>query len=222
MNTQNIKAIVFDAYGTLFNIQSIDQLLNTFFGNKAMEIATTWRQKQLEYTWLLSLMNRYEDFQKVTEKALQYACNRAQQKLESEVKSTLLNGYLQLTIFPEVKAACEKLSQQCDLAVLSNANYELLKAGLTFNKVDHLFKAILSVDSIKIYKPSPSVYQIATNQLNLLPKNILFISSNTWDVSGAKSFGMNVAWIKRAPNAVIEELGWTPDLVLNDLSELNL
>ena len=221
MDHHKPAAIVFDAYGTLFNIASLDAKLVQFFGSDAKDLANLWRKKQLEYTWLRSMMQRYKDFISITEDALLFASRQLGLKFTDEVKQDLLRTYHQLKVYPEVPEALERLSKSFELAILSNGNLELLQSGTKHNGIAKYFKALFSVDRIRQYKPMPFVYQLAVDGLQIPKSNILFVSSNTWDVAGAKSFGMQVAWIKRRPGAVTEELGFTPNLIIEDLMQLS-
>ncbi len=219
MSSLNIKAIVFDAYGTLLDISSVDHLLKEFFDQKSGLIARLWRQKQLEYTWLRTLMGQYRHFHQVTGDALQYALKAAEVPLQEQHFQQLMQAYDQLEVYEDVKPALEQLGGRHRLAVLSNANPTMLNAAISHNKISPLFEAIISVDETKLYKPRPEVYALAEQKLSLDRSQILFISSNTWDVAGAKSFGLQVAWGNRF-NGQTEELGFQPDLVVSDLKEL--
>ena len=221
MDQDQTAAIVFDAYGTLFDIASLDAKLIHYFGDEAAALAGVWRRKQLEYTWLRSLMQRYRDFIGVTEDALVFACKQLGLTCTEEIKTDLLQTYHQLEVYPEVPEALDRLNSRFELAILSNGNLELLQNGTRHNGIGKYFKSLFSVDSIRQYKPMPFVYQLAVDGLRIPKSKILFVSSNTWDVAGAKSFGMQVAWIRRQGNAVVEELGLLPDMRIADLLQLN-
>lgn len=216
----NIKVIAFDAYGTLFDVASIDNRLKDHFGEKASQVAAVWRRKQLEYTWLRTLMNRYKNFYELTRDALLFALHDAQLEASKMIVEDLMENYNRLKVFPEVKGALAQLSGKYQLAILSNANLELLEAAANFNDITPYLSKILSVDTIQQFKPTPSVYQIPMNQFAVSPKQIAFVSSNTWDVAGAKSFGLSVVWAKRR-NTALEQLGYEPDLIVNNLLELS-
>lgn len=216
---KNVKAIVFDAYGTLFNISSIDKRLEYHFDRSADLVATVWRRKQLEYTWLRSLMGRYIDFYALTEDALRFACKQHQVALQPAIVNDLMDHYYRLTVFPDVGPALQQLQEKYKLAILSNANANLLDQAVAYNKMNDRFSAIFSVDVIQQYKPLPAVYQLPVDGLGLPKEEIVFLSSNTWDVAGAKSFGLNVLWVQRK-EGVIEELGVKPDGVVQDLREV--
>ena len=213
---ENIKAIVFDAYGTLLDVSSIDERLKYHFGDVSGQIAAVWRQKQLEYTWLRSLMNRYKNFYDLTGDALQFACKQFSVALAPTVLDDLMHHYYELKVYPDVAPALAKLQQKYKLAILSNANPGLLQKAVAHNKIEAHFSSIFSVDLIQKFKPDPAVYQIPVNGLDLDKASIVFLSSNTWDVAGAKSFGLKVVWVQRKPGA-LEELGVIPDGIAKDL-----
>lgn len=214
-----LKAIVFDAYGTLFNIASIDHLLDKHFGGKAGTVAAVWRRKQLEYTWLRTMMNRYKNFYDLTRDALDYACAQAGVKCSIEVAEELMDHYYELSIYSEVAEALKQLKEKHKLAILSNANPELLEKAVVHNQIQDCFDAIFSVDPLRQFKPIPSVYQLPVSYWELAKEEVLFVSSNTWDVAGAKSFGLSVAWIMRKNN-LEENLGFSADLKVKDLHDL--
>lgn len=214
-----IKALVFDAFGTLFDVQSLDQRLETHFGSKAPEINAIWRQKQLQYSWLRSLMDRYKPFSRVTAEALTFACKEIGVELSDEVKAHMMQGYYELQAYSTLKKGLGELKKQYRLAILSNADPAMLNSAAVFNEIDHFFDAILSVDSLQQFKPIPAVYQLAPNALALQPNEVAFVSSNTWDVTGAKSFGLFTIWLNRN-NATMETLGYAPDIEINNLASL--
>lgn len=214
-----IQAIAFDAYGTLFNVASIDARLIHHFGDKAAEIGPLWRRKQLEYTWLRTLMGKYKDFYALTEDALAFACIHTNIEASEAIVADLMDHYNRLSIYPEVLAGLEALSQHFKLAILSNANPELLEKAVAHNQIGHTLSTVLSVHPLRQFKPVPSVYQLAVSHWRASKENILFVSSNTWDVAGAKSFGLQVAWIKRKQGQ-LEQLGFTPDLEVDNLKDL--
>lgn len=214
-----IRAIVFDAYGTLFDISTIDERLHRHYGEKAAQLGAVWRQKQLEYTWLRTLMDRYKDFYALTADALRFACEQTGVSYSRKIAADLMKHYLKLKIYPEVPEALEKLQTDFQLAVLSNANPDLLLGAVTYNEIDRYLQVVLSVDELKIFKPSPVVYRLPEERLQLPRKQIAFVSSNTWDVAGAASYGLRVVWVKRRKQPV-EQLDFEPDLVVNNLGEL--
>ncbi|OJJ14969.1 haloacid dehalogenase, type II [marine bacterium AO1-C] len=214
-----VKAIVFDAYGTLFDVFSLDQRLAHHFGDKADEINQIWRRKQLEYTWLRSLMRQYVPFSEVTAEALLYACNQVEVALNDAVKEDLMQQYFNLATFAEVPDLLQQLAQKYKLAILSNANLAMLEAGAQHNQITDCFTKILSADTIQHYKPTPEVYQLAVDGLAAPKEHIVFVSSNTWDVAGASAFGLQAMWLKRG-NKVLETLGFEPVKVLDKLDDL--
>ena len=214
-----VKAIVFDAYGTLFNIASIDKQLEHHFGEKAGPIGAIWRKKQLEYTWLRTLMGKYKDFFELTKDALQYACKNQSATLQSNVMEDLMEHYYKLEVYSDVPEALQILGNSHKLAILSNANPELLERATAHNAIKEHLGAIFSVDPLRQFKPVSSVYQLPASHWNLAKDQILFCSSNTWDVSGAKAAGLKVAWINRN-NGQEEALGYNPDIMVYNLLEL--
>ena len=215
----SIKAIVFDAYGTLLDVQSLTEKLTHYFPQKAEEVNAIWRRKQLEYTWLRSLMEQYKPFSEVTAEALEFACQAVKVELPEEVKSDLVQGYFSLKAFPDIKASLGKLSSHHQLAILSNANPAMLEAATTQNQLSDYLSAILSADSVQTFKPHPSVYRLAEQAFNLDRSEIAFVSSNTWDVSGAKSFGFFSVWLQRG-HSPMEALGFEADIRIKKIGDL--
>lgn len=213
-----IKALVFDAYGTLFDVHSVIALCDELFPGRGAQLSQTWRAKQLEYTWLKSLMARYEDFGKVTEAALKFACKSLKLNCQPESRKRLMQAYLHLKPYPEVKEALASLSH-CKLAILSNGSPRMLKALVINNGLTKTFDKVISVDEVNIYKPSPRVYALAPKKLKLKKNEIGFVSSNFWDICGASSFGLRTFWINRAGNPT-DELGYSPEATLTKLTDL--
>lgn len=210
-----IKALVFDAYGTLFDVHSVQARCEAFWPGQGARLSQLWRSKQLEYTWLRSQMGRYVPFSRVTEEALLYACEFLALDIQENERRALLGEYRKLTLYPEVKGAMSG----CDIprAILSNGSPDMLdplvaQSGLAFD-------AVLSVDELRVYKPAPQVYQLAVDRLGIAASDIGFVSSNGWDAAGAKSFGFTVYWINRA-GAPVERLGFQPDRVVRSLDEI--
>ena len=221
MNIQkdNIRAVVFDAYGTLFDPSSISETLRQFLPGHADAVLRCWRQKQLEYTWLRTLMERYRDFYSLTEEALQFALQQEQQSLPPEAIRELVGAYYELQAFPDAVHALRELSAHYTLAILSNANPSLLERASMHTGLEEWLDAIISADRVKCYKPRPEVYALATAKLGVRADEMLFASSNTWDIAGAASAGLQTAWIRRHPSAM-EQLGFQPDMVLDNLQAL--
>ena len=215
---KNIQAFVFDAYGTLFNINSLDERLAYYFGDQAEEISVTWRQKQLEYTWLRALMQRYVPFSQVTQDALAYACQLAKVNLTDEVCTDLLQRYEILKAYPEVLSVLQQLSQSYRLAILSNADPTFLEQAVQHNQLGNYLETILSADTLQTFKTMPQVYQLAVDALQLPPEQIAFVTSNLWDVAGAKSFGLTTVWINRG--TIPEQLGFMADYEVSEFRAL--
>ena len=213
-----VKALVFDAYGTLFDVSSVVKALNRKFPGQEAAISSEWRAKQLQYTWLRSLSGCYEDFRKVTESALIYTCSEMKLPCEAATVAQLMDSYLHLDPFPEVKVALKSLSSY-PLAILSNGSPSMLNAVVENAGLRGFFSHVISVDEVKTYKPNPAVYELAVRKLGLDKKDIAFTSSNFWDAAGAKSFGFRTYWVNRT-GASAEDLGAMPDVTLRTLSEL--
>jgi 2-haloacid dehalogenase len=220
MNTVGlpIQALVFDAYGTLFDVQSVISTVNQKFPGQGPALSARWRNRQLEYTWMRSLMGQYEDFWQVTEAALIATCNALKLPLEAAAKGLLMAKYLRLDPFPEVKEALKALPH-LPLAILSNGNPKMLKAAVESAGLQGVFAHVISVDEVKIYKPARAVYQLAVKKLGVEKGRIGFVSSNYWDAVGAKNFGFQTYWINRA-GVPPDELGILPDADLRLLTEL--
>src|SRR6185295_18441325 len=213
----SIRGYVFDAYGTLFDVHSVVEAGRAVTADP-MALSLAWRQKQLEYTWLRSLMRRYEDFWTVTEDALRWAIARlALSATEADVRR-LMDAYLALACFPEVPAALASLADR-PRAILSNGAPRMLAAAVASSGLTKHLEHVLSVDAVKTYKPSPEVYALAPKALGIAAGELLFVSSNAWDVAGAKSFGYQVAWCNRA-GAPAENLGMAPDCEIRSLTDL--
>lgn len=213
-----IKALVFDVYGTLFDVHSIQQLANEMFPAKGSEISQTWRQKQIEYSFLRQLMGQYKPFSEVTEDALIYSLKTHNQSVKPEDIKRLMQQYLYLNLFTEVTEVLNTLRDKKQ-AVFSNGSTDMLHPLLENANIATHFDHIISVDTVKQYKPTPASYMHVLQELRLERQDILFMSSNGWDISGAKSFGFQTAWINR--NALpVEELALQPNYVFDNLSPL--
>jgi 2-haloacid dehalogenase len=207
-----IHAAVFDAYGTLFDVHSIVRRADQLFPGRGMELSQLWRTRQLEYTWLRSLMARYEDFEAVTRAALRYACRALRLACDEAAEDSLLQAYRELQPYPEVPAALAALGDR-PLAILSNGSPGMLDPLIAHAGLTHHFDAVLSVDRLRIYKPHPSVYQLAVDALGVSRERIAFVSSNFWDIAGATAFGFRTYWVNRG-QAAADELGFQPYAVL--------
>jgi len=213
-----IKAWVFDAYGTLFDPLSVQGRAERIFPGQGEALSELWRSRQLEYTWLRSLMNRYADFWQVTQEALIYASRNLGLRCEAPQQEELMHEYLRLEVYPDVAAALQALPSQ-RRAILSNGTPAMLEAVVENAGLNAAFPTLLSVDKVRIYKPSPAVYQLAVEALNLTSSEIGFVSSNYWDVAGACAFGFRAFWLNRS-NAAPDELGSIPASTVTGLREL--
>lgn len=213
-----LKCLVFDAYGTVFDVHSIVTALDRIFPGQGSEVSQAWRTRQLEYTWLRSLMDRYEDFWKVTESALVATCNAMKLHVGAKTRAELMKAYLSLKPFPEVKRTLGALSE-IPKAILSNGNPKMLEDVVKNAGLEGAFSQLISVDEVKIYKPSPAAYQLAAKKMGCNAESIGFVSSNFFDVAGAKVFGFGTYWVNRS-NIPGEELGVTPDALLKSLGDL--
>ena len=237
-----IKAVVFDAYGTLYDIQSVAAVTEEAFPGYGEIITQIWRIKQLEYTWLRSLMRRYQDFSVITRESLAYTLRVLGLKNDPAAFERIMDKYLHLDLYPDSVAALAAMRGR-KLAILSNGSPAMLNALVANSGLDRVLDATISVDSQRIFKPAPEAYTLIESALGAAPAEVLFISSNPWDACGAKAFGLNVAWIERVtPEAMallcvkndvvapltmfkairtqMDELGLAPDHRIRALSEL--
>jgi len=211
------KAFVFDAYGTLFDVHSVVEAGRAVTADP-LALSMLWRQKQLEYTWLRTLMGRYEDFWAVTEAALRFALQRLGIAAGDESVRRLMEAYLSLATFPDVPDALSAMAT-APLGILSNGSPRMLEAAVRSSGLGGTFRHVLSVDAVKAYKPSPVVYALATRAFGLPAGDILFVSSNAWDVAGAKAFGYRTCWCNRLA-APMDRLGVSSDLEVSRLDEI--
>ena len=215
---KNIKAIIFDAYGTLFDVNSAAEKCKERLGDKWEGFANYWRTTQLEYTWLRSLMRRHKDFWKITEDSLDKSMNFY--NIDYSMRSELLNLYKVLSPFTEVKDALNKLKQSnYKLAILSNGTPDLLNELVVSNQLKDIFDDIFSVEEAGIFKPDSKVYDLPINKYNIEKNEVLFLSANTWDVSGAGNYGYNTVWVNRNNN-IFDKLDFEPNQQISNLSEL--
>ncbi len=216
----SLRALVFDAYGTLFDVHSVVALCDELWPGKGAALSQLWRTKQLEYTWQRSLMRRYEDFDRVTEAGLYYACAALGLVLDDAQRRRLMDAYLKLATFPEVaRVLAELKSMKLRTAILSNGSPAMLRPVVSNAGLRSLIPTVISVDPGKIYKPAPAVYRLAVEKLRVPKAAIGFVSSNCWDACGAKSFGFRVFWINRT-GAPVDELDAAPDYTIRSLDEL--
>jgi 2-haloacid dehalogenase len=216
----SIQAIVFDAYGTLFDVYSIGQLAEKLFPGKGAELAALWRDKQIEYTRLRTMCSTYKPFWEVTQDALVFSCRKLGLDLTLDAQNRLMGEYARLAAFPENLDVLRKLKDMgLKLAILSNGNAEMLNAVVEAAGMGGLFNHILSVDAVKKYKTAPEAYQLGPDVFGTSARNILFVSSNCWDACGATWFGYTTFWVNRS-GAPLEELGVTPDATGPDMHAL--
>jgi 2-haloacid dehalogenase len=210
------RACVFDAYGTLFDVHSAVGRHRSRLGEGADGVSTTWRQKQLEYTWLRSLMGKYRDFGEVTANALDYALE-AHSVSDATLREDLLQAYLSLDSYPEVHSVLGELKErEIVTAILSNGSPDMLAAAVSSAGIDHLLDAVISVDEIGVYKPDPRVYAMVPQKFRISPGEVLFHSSNAWDAVGASAYGFRVLWVNRFRQPS-EKLGFIPDAEVKTL-----
>ena len=211
------KAFIFDAYGTLFDVHSVVEA-GRALARDPQALSLLWRQKQLEYTWLRTLMGRYEDFWAVTEAALRFALGRLGIAAGDEAVARLMDAYLSLATFPDVAGALAGLAGT-PLGILSNGSPRMLDAAVRSSGLAGTFRHVLSVDAVKAYKPSPTVYELGPRAFGVPAGDILFVSSNAWDVAGAKAFGYRTCWCNRLA-APMDRLGVSPDFEVRTLDEI--
>ena len=215
---KNIKAIIFDAYGTLFDVNSAAEKCKDKIGAKWEGFANYWRTTQLEYTWLRSLMGRHKDFWQITEDSLDKSMKTFD--INSSMKSELLNLYKVLSPFKEVPETLKKLKEKnFKLAILSNGTPSLLKELVEGNNLDKLFDDLFSIEEVGIYKPDSKVYDLPIKKYKIKSNEIAFLSANTWDVSGGGNYGYTSIWVNRNNN-IFDNLDYKPDNQIKNLSEL--
>ena len=214
----NSKAIVFDAYGTLFDVNSAAEKCKSKIGHKWEAFANFWRTTQLEYTWLRSLMKRHKNFWQITEDSLDKSIEVF--KIDKSMKNELLNLYKVLSPYPEVKRVLENLKKKnLKLAILSNGTPDLINELVKSNDLNDLFDDLFSIEEVKIYKPDSKVYDLPVKKYNIKPEEITFLSANTWDVSGGGNYGYNSIWVNRNKGS-FDKLDYQPKQVIDNLSQL--
>ena len=215
---KNIKAIIFDAYGTLFDVNSAAEMCKNKIGDKWENFSNYWRMTQLEYTFLRTLMDRYKDFWQITEDSLDKSMKVY--KIDNSLKKELLNLYKKLSVFPEVKQTLTKLKEKkLKLAILSNGTPALLNGLVNSNNLNNLFDDIFSIDEVKVYKPSSKVYELPIKKYQIKKNEVAFLSANTWDVSGGGNFGYISIWVNRN-NSIFDNLDHKPSSEIKNLNEL--
>jgi 2-haloacid dehalogenase len=214
----NIKSVVFDAYGTLFDVNSAAEKCKDKIGDKWEGFANFWRTTQLEYTWLRSLMKRHKDFWQITEDSLDKSMKAF--KIDSSMKSELLNLYKVLSPYPEVKEVLKKLKEkECRIAILSNGTPTLLNELVKSNNLENIFDDLFSVEEVRIYKPDSKVYDMPIKKYQIKPDEVAFLSANTWDVSGGGNYGYNAIWVNRNNN-IFDKLDYEPKNEIKNLKQL--
>ena len=212
------KAVVFDAYGTLFDVNSAAKKCKNKIGNKWEAFANFWRTTQLEYTWLRSLMEKHKNFWEITEDSLDKSMKVFD--IDKSLKKDLLNLYKILSPYPEVKAVLENLKKKdLKIAILSNGTPALLNELVASNKLNNLFDDLFSIEEVKVYKPDKRVYEIPIKKYNVKANEISFLSANTWDVSGGGNYGYNSIWVNRN-NSEFDNLDFQPKTEINNLTQL--
>ena len=214
-----LDALVFDAYGTLYDVHSVTTRAEAFFPGKGVQLSQLWRTKQLEYTWLRSLMGTYANFNIVTADALRYACEFLALNASEAQIAALLDQYVHLDTFAEVKGALANLQASRKLAILSNGAPDTLNALVKNSGLDTLLDAVLSVDHVGVFKPDMRIYQMAEQTLGIPKGRTGFVSSNCWDAIAAKNYGFTVFWINRM-NAPVDRHGPQPDYIVKTLDDV--
>ena len=215
---KNIKAIIFDAYGTLFDVNSAAEKCKDKIGAKWESFANFWRTTQLEYTWLRSLMGRHKDFWQITEDSLDKSMKTF--NIDTSMKNELLNLYKGLSPFKEVPETLKKLKEKnFKLAILSNGTPSLLKELVKSNNFDNLFDDLFSIEEVGVYKPNSKVYDLPIKKYKIKSNEVAFLSANTWDVSGGGNYGYKSIWVNRNNN-IFDNLDYKPNNEVKNLSEL--
>ena len=215
---KNIKAIIFDAYGTLFDVNSAAEKCKDKIGDKWEPFANFWRTTQLEYTWLRSLMKRHKDFWQITEDSLDKSIKAYD--IDPSMKNELLNLYKVLSPFKEVPETLKILKEKdFKLAILSNGTPSLLDELVKSNNLNDLFDDIFSIEEVGIYKPDSKVYDLPIKKFKIEKNEVAFLSANTWDVSGGGNYGFNSIWVNRS-NGIFDNLDYKPKNEIKNLNEL--
>ena len=216
---KNIKAIIFDAYGTLFDVNSAAKKCKDKIGDKWESFANYWRTTQLEYTWLRSLMNRHKDFWQITEDSLDKSIKAF--KIDNSMRNELLDLYKILSTFPETPEVLKNLKEKkYKLAILSNGTPSLLNKLVKSNNLDNIFDDILSIEEVGIYKPDSKVYDIPIKKYQIQKNEVVFLSANTWDVSGGGNYGYKAVWVNRNNN-IFDNLDFKPVHEIGNLKDIN-
>ena len=212
------KAVVFDAYGTLFDVNSAAEKCKDKIGAKWEGFSNFWRTTQLEYTWLRSLMKRHKDFWEITEESLDKSMKVFD--INPDMKKDLLELYKVLSLYPEAKEVLENLKERnFKISILSNGTPALLNELIRSNNLNNFFDDLFSIEEVKIYKPDSKVYELPVKKYGIKPDQITFLSSNTWDVSGGGNYGYNAIWVNRN-NTIFDNLDYHPNKEINNLTQL--
>ena len=215
---KNVKAIIFDAYGTLFDVNSAAEKCKDKIGDKWEGFANFWRTTQLEYTWLRSLMKKHKNFWQITEDSLDKSMNAF--NIDKSMRNELLDLYKTLNTFPEVKDVLNKLKEKnYKLAILSNGTPALLNELVKSNNLENIFDDIFSIEEVGIYKPDSRVYDIPTKKYQIQKNEVVFLSANTWDVSGGGNYGYNAIWVNRNNN-IFDNLDYKAKNEVKNLNHL--
>ena len=216
----SIQAILFDAYGTLFDVYSMGVMAERLFPERGSALADLWRDKQIEYTRLRTLSNTYKPFWEVTQDALIFSCRKLSLDLTLDAQNQLMGQYAKLAVFPESLEVLTRLRERgMKLGILSNGNPDMLEAVVQAAGIQHLLNAVLSVHVVKKFKTAPEAYQLGPDTFGIAARDMLFVSSNAWDICGADWFGYSTFWVNRA-HAPMEELGVTPKGTGSSLNDL--
>ena len=201
---ENEKIYVFDAYGTLFDVDHACKEMAIQLGDNWEKLSSIWRQKQLEYSWLHNSMNEYDSFWKITKDSLEYAMNSLSMN-SVKIKNELLDLYFKIGAFEEVEEVLKKIKKnKIKTAILSNGSYDMLNSAVKNSKFDELISEVISVDECKKFKPHRDVYNLVVDKFNIKKQDCIFFSSNCWDIHGASNFGFQTVWVNRKKN--IDEL----------------
>jgi 2-haloacid dehalogenase len=215
------KAFAFDAYGTLFDVFSVGALCEQLFPDHGVMVAQLWRAKQLQYSLLRSLMGRHRNFWQLTEDGLVYACKSLGLELTPERRQRLMDAYLTLDTFPDVRPGLETLRRKgVRLAILSNGEPHTLRATAQHAGILPLLDEIISAEEVRTFKPSPLVYNLASTRMSVPADEIGFVSSNSWDIAGAGSAGLTTVWVQRAGGEIPEELEFPANYVVRAITDL--
>ena len=218
---KGVKALAFDAYGTLFDVFSVTSLCEQLFPGRGNQLAQIWRAKQLQYSLLRTTMGRHRDFWGLTEDGLVYASKNLKVDLTPDRKKQLMDAYLSLAAFPDVKPGLEALKQQgLKLAILSNGEPKMLEAAAKSAGIRPLLDDIVSVEEVKVFKASPRVYNLAPERLKVGNPELGFVTANNWDAVGAVSAGLRTFWIQRSAVEVPEEIPFQPDAIIKAMTDL--